>query len=98
MFGSLFCSHLWSLWLCLPVVADLANPVSPKGDSAHCANCPRHIDQQPQHRWPTDKPAFLEPAGTNLSFLTPVLLKSCACLNVFKKVFCGEWMAWTELL
>lgn len=69
MFGGLCCSHLRSLWSCLHVVADLANPLSPKSASARCANGPQHIDRQPQHHWPTDKLAFLELAGTNLRLI-----------------------------
>lgn len=80
MFRGLFCSHLRSLQPCLHVVADLANPVNPQGDSAHCANCPQHIYQQPQHRYPVDKPAFLQPAGTNLSLISDPCVTEELCL------------------
>lgn len=70
----IFPSFSPSLQPCLHVIADLANHMSRKGDSAHCANCPQHmyqqhIYQQPHQGWLTDKTAFLETAGTNLSLI-----------------------------
>lgn len=71
----IFPSLFPSLQPCLHVIADLANHMSLKGDSAHCANCPQHIYQQHIYQqshqgWLTDKSVFLEPAGTNSSLIS----------------------------